>query len=299
VDIPNEAFGPYRSEGNTTDLFITGAQSGLLRYNTATSELIGLSVYSPHNLFVTRNGITYFVGDTPEAGTGVFRTDGSAGGTFSLGDLDPLTQFGPQVFTMFWQGNHLYFSAGVGNHFELWRTDGTNTPVRAWQINPRTASQQTLNEFGFPINQGSFPQFLGAVPGGPALISADDGVRGVELWAVDDAPCSAAPDLSAQLTITAPAPTINRLTGRAVQTVRIVNNGAALDNVAYIASGLNVQHDIYNRHGFTQCFTPAGPYRDIGSIGAGQTVTFVLEFVQKPGVPFSYTPKVIAREGAR
>jgi ELWxxDGT repeat protein len=299
ADLPNGAYGPFPSDGNTTDLFLPGAQSGLLRYNTSTNQLTSLSVYSPSNLFVTRSGITYFVGDTQGVGTGIFRTDGSAAGTYSLGDIDPATQFGPQIFGMFWLGGHLYFSAGVGGQFELWRTNGVSAPVNAWQINPWTASQQSLDQFGFPLNMGSFPQMLGLLSNTQALIAADDGVRGRELWALDDAPCSPAPDLSSQLTITAPAPSINRLTGRAVQTVRIVNNGAALNNVAYIASGLNPQHDIYNRHGLTQCFAPAGPYRDLGSIAAGQTLTLVLEFVMKPGVPFSYTPKVIAREGAR
>lgn len=297
-NLPSGSSGPYLSDGNAVDLFVPTADDGLLRFDSATNQWTSLNV-AASSLFVTRNGITYFMGSAPPNGFAVFRTDGTAGGTHMVGNgwlPNPNDGF---ASAMFWHGNHLYLEATVGLNQELWRTDGMSNPVMPWQINPQTASIPTVDSSGFATLTGSGARFLGELPNGRALLSADDGVRGRELWALDDAPCIAAPDVNSQLTITAPAPSINRLTGRGVQTVRIVNNGAALNNVAYIASGLNAQHDIWNRHGVTQCFAPAGPYRDIGSIGAGQTVTLTLEFFIKPGVSFSYTPKVIARDGAR
>lgn len=300
ADIPGESRGPFLREGNTTDLFFTESPTSLLRYSVATNDWTSVVVYDAESaLSFTRDGVTYFlktrVNMTPE----LVRTDGTPAGTYSLSALDPVTSTSLSIINMFWVGNHLYLEGILGNHFELWRTDGVSAPALAWQINPRPASLPLLDLSGFPIYSGSSPRFLGLLSNGKALLAADDGVRGVEPWVLDDAPCSPAPDVNSQLTITAPAPSINRLTGRAVQTVRIVNNGPALNNVAYIASGLNAQHDMWIRHGVSQCFAPAGPYRDLGSVGAGQTVTLTLEFVIKPGVPFSYTPKVIAREGAR
>jgi ELWxxDGT repeat protein len=297
VDLPANAFGPYPSNGDTQRLWFSVGNSSVVAYRIDTNELTNIGSYVFNGSPVTRNGYTYFIAARSGTSDTIIRTDGTPGGTTPVGFAELGARF--SIVYDLWAGNALYIAAGFDYHYELWSTDGFSGLKRVWQINPRTASRSGVDEYLYPTNRGSMPSLVANLPNGRMLISATDGVRGRELWAYEDTPCIPATDRTSQLTLTTSAPTINRLTGRAVQSIRIVNNGPALDNVAYIASGLNAQHDIFNRHGLTQCFTPAGPYRDIGSIAAGQTVNIVIEFVVKPGVPFSYTPRVIAREGAR
>jgi ELWxxDGT repeat protein len=93
----------------------------------------------------------------------LWRTDGTAAGTFPLTDgiAGPLTAV----------GNLLFFMAADANGEELWRTDGTVSGTsRVADINPGPASSQ--------------PSHFAAADG-MLWFRANDGLSGVELWRSD------------------------------------------------------------------------------------------------------------------
>ncbi|MDF1799503.1 MAG: hypothetical protein P1V81_10035 [Planctomycetota bacterium] len=72
------------------------------------------------------NGVTYFRGWTIDHGTELWRTDGTAAGTYEVADLVPgPTGSKPEAFLCV--GNLVYFTAeDAVRGRELWRTDGTS-----------------------------------------------------------------------------------------------------------------------------------------------------------------------------
>jgi len=76
----------------------------------------------PQGQMVELGTILYFFARTPSAGLRLFRTDGSATGTWMVNDVStqPLDKFAPKLMHV---GNTLYF---IANGRELWRSDGTN-----------------------------------------------------------------------------------------------------------------------------------------------------------------------------
>ena len=225
-------------------------------------------------------------------------TDGTAGGTFYLRDIvaggSPSLSGDPLNFLS--TGAALFFSAqsedtSTTTDRELWVTDGTSPGTnRVADIFPGKRVLATST-----VNRASNPVPMIALPDGRALLSADSPLRGRELWMAHPTACTVPLDVTPQLTITAGVPVFNRNSGRFVQQVTVRNNGAAVDGVAYVLGGLNAAVTPLNTHGVAHCASPVGsPYRDIGAIGAGQTITVTLEMTAAAGTPLSYTPKVVA-----
>ena len=103
-----------------------------------------------------------------------------------------------------------------------------------------------------------------------------------------------APNLTAEVTITRSTPAFNRATGRFVQTVTISNPGAAIANAAFVLDSLPAGVALFQPAGVTSSAIPVGsPYKEIGSIGGGASVTVTLEFTRTGTPAITYTPRLL------
>jgi ELWxxDGT repeat protein len=116
------------------------------------------------------NGIAYFRGADAIAGSELWRTDGTASGTYRLSDVAPGSS-GSDIQDLMVVGSRLFFTATPEpNMRELWTTDGTKAGThRVIQV-PRNAIQTLPTE---PV-----------VVGGALFFVADDGTHGAEVWRV-------------------------------------------------------------------------------------------------------------------
>lgn len=135
-----------------------------LRLGTTTNPPI-----LPRDLFVFQ-GIGYFRMNDRQAGTELWRTDGTPAGTYMLADVNPGSgSSGPRQFFEFQE--QLYFVANDGTHgYELWRTDGT------------AANTQMLRDL-WPGIDGLIDQIV--VGDTKFFFAGHDGVHGTELWESD------------------------------------------------------------------------------------------------------------------
>src|SRR5262249_26603994 len=120
------------------------------------------------------NGVLYFQADDGAHGHELWRSDGTAAGTWMVKDINPgATRSNPEHLTA---GNGvLYFDADDGGHGnELGRSDGTAAGTsRVKDITPGAAG------FGYT------PPLLGVGSAGVLYFRAGDGVHGNELWRSD------------------------------------------------------------------------------------------------------------------
>src|SRR5262245_60390318 len=92
--------------------------------------------------FYELRDLIFFINKTPEQGSELWRTDGTAAGTFCVRDINPgpagsnVELIGAQPYA-----NVLYFRAYDPDHgFELFRTDGTSSGTRIVEdLNPGPA----------------------------------------------------------------------------------------------------------------------------------------------------------------
>ena len=103
-----------------------------------------------------------------------------------------------------------------------------------------------------------------------------------------------AADVTSQFSTAGGVPSLNRSTGKWTQNVTITNNGVALTNVAFVLDNLAAGWTLSNGDGFTSATTPAGNgYKVVGSMGAGASSAFQLQF-NRVGTPvFTYTPRIL------
>jgi ELWxxDGT repeat protein len=170
---------------------VEGAERRLWRSDGTAGGTQPLSAIAPVTAGLTpialaaSNSVLYFAATRPDTGSELWRTDGTASGTFLLKDIDPGPGSGlptdtscqtPTVplcaISLLPAAGGLLFWAGTpATGYELWRTDGTSAgTVPLPEIAPGPASAQ-----GGPLQRA----------GGRAYASANDGVHGLELWAVD------------------------------------------------------------------------------------------------------------------
>jgi hypothetical protein len=101
-------------------------------------------------------------------------------------------------------------------------------------------------------------------------------------------------NVTAQMTIVESVVTFNRGTGLYTQTVKLTNNGAALPAAAYVLDSLHSGVALSNPDGYTSAALPAGsPYKEVGPIGAGATVTLTIHFTITGTPPITYTARVL------
>jgi ELWxxDGT repeat protein len=104
---------------------------GLAQHATATPHLVANLNVGPAGddlyemlLGVEHDGVTYFSGSDPQHGSELWRTDGTAPGTYRLTDLCP-GSCGSGASPLAFLAGSLLFVAGDGDRQgELWRTDG-------------------------------------------------------------------------------------------------------------------------------------------------------------------------------
>lgn len=119
----------------------------------------------------------FFIARDEAHGAELWRSDGTAAGTFMVRDISPGSS-GSAPYGLTVAYGVVYFNAYDSLHgTELWRSDGT--PGGTFQVAELAPGPLSSN-----------PQQL--VPAGPRLFfSADDGSHGAELWALCVAsPCS-------------------------------------------------------------------------------------------------------------
>ncbi len=106
---------------------------------------------------------------------------------------------------------------------------------------------------------------------------------------------SSVPDnVATEVSVSASAVTLNRVSGVYSQTVKLTNNGAALTAAAYVAESLPAGVAMVQPSGYTSATMPAGsPYKEAGSIGAGATVTLTIQFTRTGTQAVAYTGLVL------
>ena len=101
-------------------------------------------------------------------------------------------------------------------------------------------------------------------------------------------------NVTAQFTVSNFAPSFNRGTSTWTQAVTLTNNGGLVNNAAFVLDSLNAGWTLTNGDGTTAATTPTGsPYKIIGTINAGGTVTFQLTFTRAGTPAFGYTARVL------
>ncbi len=128
----------------------------------------GLSPGAP----VVIGGVAYFTGTTINEGTELWRTDGTAAGTYLVRDIAVGTG-SSNISSLTNFNGKLYFSAtNVNSGQELWMSDGTTAgTVLVWDINTNVAGSSSPANF--------------TVIGSTLYFTANNGLDGTELWKSD------------------------------------------------------------------------------------------------------------------
>lgn len=169
------------------DIF-NGGSYGLYKTNgtAGAGELVsayhqGNDWFVAYPMTIEMNDVLYFLGNDGVAGFELWRTDGTAAGTYMVKDINPgvgsiiLITDPTQYFAE--MNGYIYFGAAdPTNGAELWRSDGTEAGTTlVADIDPTAPS--------IP-NQGSNPAFL-CTYNNAVYFSAQRPVDGRELWKTD------------------------------------------------------------------------------------------------------------------
>ena len=124
------------------------------------------------------NGILYFTASQPATGKELWRTDGTAEGTWIVKDIEPREGRGSEPRFLTGVGHLLFFEASEARHGigELWCSDGSEQGTVAIDLRPG--------------NRGSSPHQLVKV-GNSLYFAADDNINGEELWRIEVPPSPA------------------------------------------------------------------------------------------------------------
>jgi uncharacterized delta-60 repeat protein len=139
--------------------------------NTGTSANGNLS--SSPGGFVVMNGVAYFAATDATTGRELWRSDGTAEGTFRVRDINstsgtsPASYNGSNPANLAVVGDTLYFTAADGTHpVGLWKSDGTEEGTTLVTTAPVRVSRLTA-------------------VGDTLFFSASDAANGIELWKSD------------------------------------------------------------------------------------------------------------------
>ncbi len=109
--------------------------------------------------------------------------------------------------------------------------------------------------------------------------------------------------MSAQVGITYGGFTLNRRTGRYVQTLTLRNSSGTTVNgpISLVLSGLSSNATLFQPTGSTSVFFPGSRYINlsVSSLAPGAAASLTLEFTKTGSAGITYTGKVIAGQGTR
>jgi ELWxxDGT repeat protein len=167
---------PWTSDGTP------GGTGLLLDIHTGIEPSLRRSAFAP----IAVGDKVYFPADDGLQGTELWVSDGTAQGTFSLGDLNPGARGSAPRPWIAWDG-FLFFSAWDVDHGrELWRTDGTpGGTVRIQDFYPGPGSGIVDVS---PVGSTFFASLPPIVWNDRLYFAATDGATGVELWSTDGTP---------------------------------------------------------------------------------------------------------------
>jgi ELWxxDGT repeat protein len=175
VEANNELFFLAYDSVHGASLWKTdGSQAGsvlLYSANTLASRThANVIPYTPPLLF-NNQGLVYFIGNDPDTGRELWRSDGTPQGTQLVKDINPGTgSSDPALVSTY--NDTVYFSANDGAHgVELWKSNGS------------TNGTQLVKDI-YPGTSTGFISLLASL-NGKLYILADDGVHGSELWFSD------------------------------------------------------------------------------------------------------------------
>ena len=102
----------------------------------------------------------------------------------------------------------------------------------------------------------------------------------------------AGPSVAGQFSFAQSVPVYNRGSRRWVRTLSFTNQGPALTAAAFVADSLSTGASMYLPDATTTAIAPVGsPYKELGPVGSGATVTFSVEFSIVGATPLSYTAR--------
>ena len=161
----NSDYQLWRSDGTAPGTYLISTASPLSGLTTIPG---GSTDFTNHHLFHAAGNLMYFSAYTPSYGEELWRSDGTAAGTFMLQDMTPGpdgTSFGEAAAL----GNVLYFVPSTPAYgSELWRSDGT---VAGTHI------VKAIGSGGFGSDPSGLTPF-----GGTLYFSADGDGVGTELY---------------------------------------------------------------------------------------------------------------------
>jgi ELWxxDGT repeat protein len=155
---------PWKSDG-------TPEGTQLIKDLNTQASLFGTLSSFPYK-FTVSGGVTYFAAEPVSNSQQLWRTDGTAAGTFIVKQINPgrVATFGDSIFDF---AGTLYFLAAEGSttNQELWKSDGTSDGT-------------VLVRDIYPGTSGSYPNAFTNV-GGSLLFSAGTLSGATELWRTD------------------------------------------------------------------------------------------------------------------
>jgi ELWxxDGT repeat protein len=118
--------------------------------------------------------VLYFNGSVEGAGTGLWRTDGTIGGTVLVKELAPSDNYSITPNHLANVAGKLFFWTNAGDRYSLWTSEGSE------------ASTTLLKEFGREGTFGIAGYFVNWMEvNGDYYFAANDGIGGSELWKSD------------------------------------------------------------------------------------------------------------------
>jgi hypothetical protein len=102
--------------------------------------------------------------------------------------------------------------------------------------------------------------------------------------------------VTGEITVNRGTIVLNRVTGVWQQTVRVTNTSSTdtLVNIGYVLDSLASGWTLVNGDGVTSQLAPLGsPYKNVASLGPGQSTTITLQFNRTGTLSFGYITRVL------
>ncbi|WP_428940841.1 ELWxxDGT repeat protein [Fontivita pretiosa] len=152
------------------------------------ADLVPGPGHSSVNSLVSYNDVLFFAADDGNAGMELWKTDGTAGGTVMVKDINPAGASGPFSFVevpLVYDGNKtrtvLFFQADDGEHgYELWISDGTEQGTSMVADLRPGIDPNTMLPYSSTISNMTRV-------GGTLYFTADNGDSGTELFRTNTA----------------------------------------------------------------------------------------------------------------